>query len=121
MLACPGKRLVLSFRGDAKHRTRNLEIPGSLASLAPPNDEATLLLAVAEAAVERADDVGIVVGPAPLLFVVLGLGPLFGCRELADIRLVTGRHHHRGREDIFVVAAGILAEHPAPQIVGVRD
>jgi MoxR-like ATPase len=27
-----------SFRGDAKHRTRNLEIPGSLVSLAPRND-----------------------------------------------------------------------------------
>jgi hypothetical protein len=28
-----------SFRGDAQHRTRNLEIPGSLVSLAPRNDE----------------------------------------------------------------------------------
>src|SRR5437879_4392151 len=28
----------LSFRGDAQHRTRNLEIPGSLVSLAPRND-----------------------------------------------------------------------------------
>jgi hypothetical protein len=27
-----------SFRGDAQHRTRNLEVPGSLASLAPRND-----------------------------------------------------------------------------------
>jgi carboxypeptidase PM20D1 len=30
-----------SFRGDAKHRTRNLEIPGSLVSLAPRNDSAS--------------------------------------------------------------------------------
>jgi hypothetical protein len=28
-----------SFRGDAKHRTRNLEIPGSLVTLAPRNDD----------------------------------------------------------------------------------
>jgi hypothetical protein len=32
------QRFLLSFRGDAKHRTRNLEIPGSLALLAPRND-----------------------------------------------------------------------------------
>jgi len=33
-----GAAISLSFRGDAKHRTRNLEIPGSLAALAPRND-----------------------------------------------------------------------------------
>src|SRR5450631_2080416 len=33
---CPSS--LKSFRGDAKHRTRNLEIPGSLVSLAPRND-----------------------------------------------------------------------------------
>jgi len=27
-----------SLRGDAQHRTRNLEVPGSLALLAPRND-----------------------------------------------------------------------------------
>jgi hypothetical protein len=28
----------MSFRGDAKHRTRKFDLPGSLVSLAPRND-----------------------------------------------------------------------------------
>src|SRR5260370_4734275 len=34
--------LTSSFRGDAQHRTRNLEIPGSLVSRAPRNDNLLL-------------------------------------------------------------------------------
>src|SRR3979490_1206710 len=76
------------------------------------------LLAVAQPPVNRTQHVGIIVGPAPLLFIGFGLGPYIRGRELADVGLLTRGDHHRSREDVFVVAAGILAVDPALHVVG---
>src|SRR5216683_6406776 len=73
-----------------------------------------LLLSVAQSPIDGAEHVGIIVGPHPLVLGGLGFGPLLRGCQLADIGLLARGHHHRGREDIFVIASGILAIDPAP-------
>src|ERR1700737_3386760 len=76
------------------------------------------LLAVAQPPVNRTQHVGIIVGPDKLLFVGFSLGPDVRGSQLADVGLLARRDHDRSREDVFVVAARILAVDPALHVVG---
>src|ERR1700730_5295644 len=80
-----------------------------------------LLFSVAEPPVDRAEHVGIIVGPDSLVLTSLGQIPFVGSRQLADIALLTRRDHDRGCEDVFIVAVRVLAVDPALQIVGLGD
>src|SRR5262249_39711428 len=52
---------------------------------------------------QRPDDVGVVVGPYPLVRIGLARAPRRAAGEVADVLVALGRDHHVGREDVFVV------------------
>src|SRR4051812_32396969 len=76
------------------------------------------LLAIAQPPPHRPEHVGIIVGPDPLIVLGFSLCPLLRGCDGADIGLLARRNHDRGREDVFIVAVGILAVDPALEVVG---